>query len=473
MENKILRFMNSTKKRIIFVLCVFALIFISLFAVRTYSIHHIKETLPQSFKDKIILENSIKNKFPEESDIIHPLPYKTKNAELEIKAKSAILVNVETGDILFEKNADEIIPPASMTKVFLMYTVFQKLNEGLVTLDDEVELLPEVWASHMPPHSSLMFLGKNQKVTLRELLTGLCVCSGNDASHAIALYLFGSEEQFLKKVNQNIQVAGLRNTVITEPSGYSEQNKTTAREMAAFAVNYIRKYPESLSEFHSVKKFVYPKEKNIAPEDRNKKGQSFANGIPDSIWSPVEQENTNKLLGELEGCDGLKTGFINESGYNIALTCLRNGKRYLSVTMGGPGSNIFEGDRFRREDGKTLQEFAFGNFKTVKVFGRPDFTVPVLGASEDSCKLVVPIPLDFDFPESLLGSEKSMSELFSYETEIPECILGEVECGKEYGKIKIKFDEKDLFELPLLADRSLGKAKTGHYFLDRIVYLTF
>ena len=240
------------------------------------------------------LTQVIADKNFERNQTIHNLPYDIKQADLEIFAESAILINCDTGDILYEKNADEEIPPASMTKLFLMYTVFQKVSEGKASLDDIVPLPPECWASHMPPHSSLMFLGKNQTVTLRELLTGLAVCSGNDASHAIAYYLFGGIDSFLEEVNQQIKLCGLEKTRIVEPSGYNENNVTTAREMAKFARIYISRYPESLKQFHSVKKFAYPSILNIAPEDRNKPSQIFKGSFPDSIWTTIEQENKNK-----------------------------------------------------------------------------------------------------------------------------------------------------------------------------------
>ena len=205
-----------------------------------------------------------------------------------------------------------------MTKIFLMYTVFQKIKDGKISLDDVVPLPEECWASRMPPRSSLMFLGKGQTVTLKELLTGIAVCSGNDASHAVAYYLFGDTGKFISEVNRQIQLLGLTKTRIEEPSGYSEQNVTTAREMAAFARVYVSKYPESLELFHSVKKFTYPSQKNLPPNQKKRQPQDFSKGILDEIWTPVTQENTNKLLKTLEGCDGLKTGYIDESGYNLS-----------------------------------------------------------------------------------------------------------------------------------------------------------
>lgn len=409
----------------------------------------------------------IESKNYERNNPIHKLPYEIRQADLEIFADSAILVNCHTGDILFEKNPDQEIPPASMTKVFLMYTVFEKINEGKATLDDIVPLPPESWASNMPPHSSLMFLGKGQTVTLRELLTGLAVCSGNDASHAIAYYLFGSIDSFLEEVNNQIKKCGLTKTMIVEPSGYSERNVTTAREMAMFARIYISKYPESLELFHSVKSFAYPKKHNIAPEDKNKAPQQFNGKIPDSIWTVIEQPNTNKCLISLPGCDGLKTGYIDESGYNLALTCSRDGQRYLSVTMKGPGNNIVEGDKLRVKDGTTLQEYAFTTFEETRCFTYEDLsiTVPVLGSKKDSVKLCIPYELQTCVPKQIIDGNSASIKFYN-----PPAIYGPVKTGEEYGKAVLLSDGMIIGEAPLVITRDVEKGNVIKRFIDRIIY---
>lgn len=415
----------------------------------------------------------------ERQKTVHKLPYDTIAAELDVNAESAILINADTGDILYEKNADELIPPASMTKLFLMYTVFQKISEGNASLDDIVPLPEETWASHMPPHSSLMFLGKGQTVTLRELMQGVAVCSGNDASHAIALYLFGSEEEFIREVNEEIKKCGLVNTKVVEPSGYSEENITTAREMAAFSRIYISKFPESLKEYHSLKKFVYPKPENIAKEDVGKPVQNLAKGHPDSIWSGLEQINTNKLLKTLDGCDGIKTGYIDESGYNLSLTCIRNGERYISVTMKGPGGRYADGDPLRQKDGTTLMEFAFGNFIEINPEDRigdqffaydlsegkkyktcRGFIVPVLGTKNEhrghanSMRLIAPFEFNTVVPKSFNGEEVNPENDLKVEIERDKFVFGPVKAGDRYGTIKVFVKGLLIEEVPLICDRN-------------------
>mgnify|MGYP003289178865 CR=1 FL=1 len=416
-----------------------------------------------------ILSDRISSNNYERSEIIHSLPYEYPYPSLEINAEAAVLVNCDTGDILYKKNADKEIPPASMTKLFLMYTVFEKISEGKASLDDVVPLPPESWASHMPPHSSLMFLGKGQHVTLKELLTGLAVCSGNDASHAIAFYLFGNIENFLSEVNRQIKLCGLEKTVIVEPSGYSEQNITTAEEMAKFARIYLTKYPESLEMFHSVKNFSYPTQNNIAPEDYGKKSQVFRGQFPDSIWTTIVQENTNGLLKTLYGCDGLKTGYIEESGYNLSLTCKRRGERYLSITMGGPGSNFIEGDSLRQKDGETLQEYAFSHFREIRSITEDELSVvvPLLGAKNGSVKLTVPYDVRTCVPVKIFADEDINLNFM-----IPPALFGKIQAGKEYGKLRISINGMIIEEVPLVADRDIENAFFLQQFIDRVVYQT-
>jgi D-alanyl-D-alanine carboxypeptidase (penicillin-binding protein 5/6) len=159
------------------------------------------------------------------------LPYNIESPELSqpklaLYAKSAILVDTATGNILFEKNADAIIPPASMTKIALMYVVFQEIAAGNISLTDIVELPPESWWINAPPGSSLMFLEEGQIVTLEELLIGLSVASGNDAAIAVAYHVAGSVPEFCARMTQEMRKLGLQVTTFVEPSGYSEKNIT-------------------------------------------------------------------------------------------------------------------------------------------------------------------------------------------------------------------------------------------------------
>ena len=153
-----------------------------------------------------------------------------------------MLIDTATGDILYEKNADTIIPPASMTKLFAMYVVDQEVSGGRFSYDQIIPIPEEAYACNMPPHSSLMFLGEGHVVTLEELLLGLSICSGNDAAYALAYAVSGSMDAFIDRMNQVAKDLGLTHTHFVEASGYSELNTTTPREMAAFCRIYINEH---------------------------------------------------------------------------------------------------------------------------------------------------------------------------------------------------------------------------------------
>jgi D-alanyl-D-alanine carboxypeptidase (penicillin-binding protein 5/6) len=207
-----------------------------------------------------------------------------------------------------------------------------------------------------------MFLAAGQRVTLRELLLGLAVPSGNDAAVAVALRFAPSVEAFVGKMNGEARSLGLEKTLFVEPSGISEYNFTTAMEFALFCREYLRMHPETLAEFHSTPEFAYPKAENVAEAYRANPGtiaQRNHNRLLDIVF-PDGRKNTNAV----EGVDGLKTGYIDEAGYNIALTAARGGTRLIAVILGAPAS--YRGERIRDEDGRNLLNWGFANFRTLR-----------------------------------------------------------------------------------------------------------
>lgn len=434
--------------------------------VRGCEIRKNNEVTPLTQEQQGHLENLLKTGWPEKYQILTKLPYNVKPVELDVKAKAAIVLDAANGNVIWEKNADTIIPPASMTKIAVMYVIGQEIEKGTCTLDDVVPLPPQCWACNMPPHSSLMFLGKNQKVTLRELMTGLAVCSGNDASYAIAYYLYGGIEPFIEKMNAEVKKLGLTKTHFIETSGYSEKNITTAREMAALSREYIRRFPSFVKEFHSALDFSYPKESNLAPEDRGKpRAQDFSKGFPEHITMEITQKNTNPLLGKLSGCDGLKTGYIDESGYNLILTAVRENLRFLSVTMGGPGNSTKEGQAGRVHDGTEIMEWAFRTFAEYKnPYILRAYSIPLVKARETRALLVPAYkPEALLVPFSLI--EKSPDPLSAIKTDvtIPPYLSGAVSEGETYGSIRYYVETKEgtsitLEEIPLVSDRNIKRA---------------
>ena len=446
---------------IIIFITVFCASFIGTAGIRLYRFKQATPPRELTEDERKLLDDALDKAYPARNDILKPLPYPVVPAKLSVEAGSAILIDVASGSVLYEKKADRIIPPASMTKIAVMYVVMQEIERGTISYGDVVPLPSETWACNMMPHSSLMFLGKGQIVTVEELLTGLDVCSGNDAAFALAYYIAGSMDEFVERMNREMRLLGLTKTHFAEASGYSADNETTAREMAMLARVYITRFPDTLVKFHSRLSFTYPQIHNLAVEDRSKPtAQDFSKGLPEKITMGITQENTNALLGKLAGCDGLKTGYIDESGYNLALTAHRRTTRFLSVTMNGPGRNRSEGDAYRVQDGTTLMEWAFARFADCKKTDAVHrYFIPVTGAKAqwtyltpayDFTALTVPFILGTS-PEDAARSVRVLVNL-------PRSIEGGVRAGSEYGSIEYVLDGKTLEAIPLVADRSIGKA---------------
>ena len=427
------------------------IIFCAFTATRAWSYKQTQTASELTEEESAQLAQLLLSAYPLEHQVIKKLPYNIGQPQLDIWAKSAILIDVSNGYVLYEKNPDAVIPPASMTKLFAMYVVEEEIACGRFSYDQLIPLPAESWACNMPPHSSLMFL-----VTMEELLLGLSICSGNDAAYALAYTVSGTMEAFVERMNQVAKDLGLSHTHFVESSGYSELNQTTAREMAEFSAIYLRRHPDSLHRFHSVLDFTYPKAKNLAPGDKPG-AQDFSQGLPQKITMSITQENTNPLLGKLEGCDGLKTGYIDESGYNLALTAVRGQTRFLSVTMGGPGATSREGQAGRVHDGTELMEWAFRNFAdySLELKVHPYF-VRSFNSSEKMLRLVPAFSeASFTVPFVTGSSMEENLDSVKIEIQLPDYTWGPVEQGSPQGKIIISASGYLLQEIPLVADRSL------------------
>ncbi|MDR0555312.1 MAG: D-alanyl-D-alanine carboxypeptidase [Treponema sp.] len=269
----------------------------------------------------------------------------------DLGSQAAALLDASTGVLLYAKNAEEEIPPASLTKLMTMHIALNEVYAGKASLDEIVPLPREAWASSQPPRSSRMSLAQGQRVSLQDLFLGMAIPSGNDAAVAVALRFAPTVEEFAALMNQEARRFGLSKTRFVEPSGLSEDNMTTAIEFARFCAAYLSLHPETLKAYHSVRSFAFPRPENVPEAFQSNPGT-------------VIRRNNNLLLDELEGVDGLKTGYIDESGYNIALTAEREGTRFVAVILGAPA--VWGGERIRDDDGKKLLTWAFEYFKTLR-----------------------------------------------------------------------------------------------------------
>ncbi len=231
-------------------------------------------------------------------------------------APVAYLVDLSSGTILHERNANRRMPPASMSKMMTAHVAFDLIAEGELDLDRECTVRPETWQQwHGPSAGSTMFLSAGERVSVRNLLFGIVTVSGNDASVVLAECISGTEESFAALMNRKAEELGLDNSHFGNSTGWPDEGRTyvTARDLARLAVATISRFPEMYTRFYGRREFTW---------GRTYDGQ------------PITQPNRNPLIGNVEGADGLKTGHTEEAGYGFTGSAIQNGRRLVMVMAG-------------------------------------------------------------------------------------------------------------------------------------------
>jgi D-alanyl-D-alanine carboxypeptidase (penicillin-binding protein 5/6) len=279
-------------------------------------------------------------------------------------ARAALLQEAASGEILFAYQADRQLAPASLTKLVTLHLVYTRITAGKLSAGQLVDIPPRASWRSLEAGSSLMFLEPGQRVTVGELMLGAAVSSGNDAAKALACAVAGEEPAFVRLMNEETRSLGYTSLHFADSSGLSAASSITAREFAAFCRDYIRLHPESLADLHARKSFTYPLPANLKLPALPS-GDEGAAG--DSPWlRPVRQSNRNLLLWEYPGLDGLKTGYIEEAGYNIAATAQREGMRLIAVVLGIEAPDHVQGGRRRADAAAALLDYGFTCFTTLR-----------------------------------------------------------------------------------------------------------
>ena len=346
----------------------------------------------------------------------------------ELGSRAAVALDATTGTVVFYKNPDEEIPPASLTKLMTMHLVQREIEAGRASLDEIISLPRESWAINQPPGSSLMLLANGQTPSLRDILLGMAVFSGNDAAMAAALRFAPSSDAFVEMMNREAAALGLSKTRFVDPAGYWEDNMTTARDFAEFCRLYIEAHPESIKDYHSVREFSYPRPENVAERYRE---------------NPVTrtQKNNNSLLGKVEGVDGLKTGYIPEAGYNIALTAERNDSRFVAVILGAPAG--WGGDRIRDADGTKLLEWIFSRYRTIRPTASTPEPVRVWKGKTNFADIIWSVPLEF----TALAERGNNME---YDIDLIEPLIAPLPAGSYTGDLVLYDSFGELRRIPLI-----------------------
>lgn len=259
-----------------------------------------------------------------------------ESLSLDTTAKQAIIYDLDTKSIIFEKNADQMMSPSSMSKLLTVYYIFKKISNGDVSLTDKFRVSKKAWKKG----GSKMFLEYNSMVTIEDLLRGIIVQSGNDACITIAEGFSGSEENFAEELNDLAFEMGLKNSNFTNSTGWPDPDHlTTSRDLLTVAIKTIIDFPD-LYKLYSEKEFTYNK---------------------------IKQINRNPLLFVDDFADGLKTGHTSLGGYGLIASSLRNKRRVILIVNGLKSNNE------RKKESLRLMDAAFFQFTNFKVFEKNNF----------------------------------------------------------------------------------------------------
>ncbi|HFD79541.1 MAG TPA: D-alanyl-D-alanine carboxypeptidase [Gammaproteobacteria bacterium] len=340
-----------------------------------------------------------------------------------IGAKAYLLEDFHSGQTLAEKNADQRMEPASITKLMSAYVIFHEIRDGNLALGDKIRISKKAWRTP----GSRMFVEVNSEVSVADLIKGMIIQSGNDATVALAEHIAGSEDSFANLMNHYAKELGLGNSHFTNSTGLPDKDHyTTARDIARVARALIREFPEYY-QWYSQRKFTYNK---------------------------ITQYNRNKLLWRDESVDGLKTGHTDSAGYCLVTSAERDGMRLISVVLGT------RSEEARADASQALLNYGFRFFETHKLYdGNSKLTSARVwkGASEN---------VDLGLAETLYvtiprGEYKNLDASMK----VQERIIAPVAKGQTLGHVLIQLDGKAVAEKDLVALQAVGEGS----FWQRIV----
>ena len=326
-----------------------------------------------------------------------------------IDADSYILVDQKTGSVLAERNADVRVEPASITKIMTVYVAGHALKSELISLNDEVLISEKAWKTE----GSRMFIEVGKRVSVSDLLEGIIVQSGNDASVAIAEHISGSEAVFARVMNDHATQLGMTNSSFANASGLPDpMTYVTARDIAKLSSALIREFPA-----------LYAR---------------FANN--EFTFNGIRQPNRNRLLARDASVDGIKTGYTESAGYCLASSALRDGMRLVAAVMGASS------DRARTEASNTLLNYGFRFFETKKLYGTDDVvaTARVWRGNKETVEVGPGRPVFVTFPRGSYNELKAVAQL-----EKP--IIAPLSKGQSVGHVSVTLDGEELAEVVLSA----------------------
>ena len=340
-----------------------------------------------------------------------------------IKAKTAILVDFHSDEILFSLDPDISIYPASMTKIMTAIVVFDLLKNEKISLDDKIVVSEKAWRFSQSGYSS-MFIMINDEVSVENLLKGIIIASGNDACVALAEGIAGSEENFADMMNEKAEEIGMTNSSFDNASGInSPDNYSTVRDIALMSKYLIKNYPEYYKLF-SEKEFTW---------DR-------------TGGEPISQGNRNGLLYKNIGADGIKTGYLAVEKYSLASTVIRNTRRLISVGSG------FDTKKDRTKESIKLLNWGYRNTVTFEVSkkGKTKFEIKTWLSNKNTVKGVTNEDIYITIP-------KKDNRNFMVSLDYKGPIKAPIQKGQEIAKLKIFNKKKLTHTFPVYADQDVKK----------------
>ena len=355
-------------------------------------------------------------------------PMKAQAVELDVEGKSALLMDVETGTVLYEKNAHEKLSPASVTKVMTMLLIMEAIDSGKIGWNDMVTASESAAAKG----GSQIYLKVGEQMSVTDMLKSIAVSSANDCACAMAEHIAGSEAAFVEMMNRRAKELGMNDTNFVNCTGLDDgeaavNHKTSAYDIALMSRELLKNHPD-------IKKFT-------------------------TIWMDTVRNgafglsNTNKLVRFYSGCTGLKTGFTSGAGYCLSSSAQREGMELIAVVMGCETSNI------RTAACKGMLDYGFANFALVTPALESAPQVPVTLGTSDTVKLI---------PEGTAGLlvDKATKNSITTEISTEESVSAPVAKGQTLGTMTVKSGETVLTQIPLVAAEDIPRLTWWDLFLQ-------
>ena len=333
-----------------------------------------------------------------------------------ISAKGYVLIDASTGKVLSEFNGDELLPPASLTKIMTSYVAAVEIREGRINLADQVPISVKAWRTP----GSKTFVREGTSVSLSDLLRGVIIQSGNDASVAVAEYIAGSEEAFAGMMNQHAEDIGMTRTDFRNSTGLPDkEHLTTARDLVTLVRSLISEFPDHYK-IYSEREFTY---------------------------GGIRQNNRNRLLWRDKTVDGVKTGMTKDAGFCLVASAMREGMRLVSVVMGATD------DETRMRETQKLFQWGFRYFETQTLF-EPNISLQktrIYYGEKEELELGIEEKLILTFPR---GSYEDLES----EIDFPSIIEAPIQIGQKIGALRVNLDGRELASVPLIARSAVLEA---------------